>query len=285
MKPPRRNRQPTRKSIPSAAVSSRSSPENSSRSQKRKASNTTPDATEDVSVHPAPINLMQPQLAEGGPSHHNTVRQQSVDWPNRVEDRNRSAQLTEGNNRDTSPVNPDGSAGSTNYTQMVGLGGGSSGPSFGLNAPLQQAFQRTGPECRPQAHTHTRPSLEDLATEADSLIAHSLATNTWKTYKMAADSLLRFRREYRFPDSWPVPLDQLLNFVDYLSFTGLSPTSVTTYILGIGYTHKARGLEDKTNNFSITNILEGLRRKRVKSSDVHYIFCLNSSKLFKKFVL
>jgi hypothetical protein len=85
---------------------------------------------------------------------------------------------------------------------------------------------------------------------------------------MAADSLLRFRREYRFPDSWPVPLDQLLNFVDYLSFTGLSPTSVTTYILGIGYTHKARGLENKTNNFLITKILEGLRRKRVKSSDV-----------------
>jgi hypothetical protein len=145
MKPPRRNRQPTRKSIPSAAVSSRSSPENSSRGQKRKARNTTPDATEDVSVHPAPRNLMHPQLAEGGPSHHNTVRQPSVDWPNRVEDRNRSAQLTEGNNRDTSPVNPDGSAGSTNYTQMVGLGGGAPSPSFGLNAPLQQGrFNQSG---------------------------------------------------------------------------------------------------------------------------------------------
>ena len=147
------------------------------------------------------------------------------------------------------------------------------------------AHQRTGPECRPQSHTHTRPSLEDFATETDSLIAHSLATNTWKTYKTAADSLLRFRREYGFPDSWQVPPYQSINGVAYLSFTGLSPASVTTYISGIGYAHKARGLEDKTNNFSITNILEGLRRKRVKSSDVHYIFCLNSSKLFKQFVL
>ena len=77
------------------------------------------------------------------------------------------------------------------------------------------ALQRTGPECRPQAHIHTRPPLEDLATEADSLIAHSLATNTWKAYKTAADSLLRFRREYGFPDSWPVPLDQLINFEIY----------------------------------------------------------------------
>ena len=111
--------------------------------------------------------------------------------------------------------------------------------------------------------THTRPSLEDLATEVDSLIAHSLTTNTWKTYKTAADSLLRYRREYGFPDSWSVPLDQLINFVAHLSFTGLSPASVTTYISGIGYTHKARGLEDKTNNFLITKMLEDLRRKRV----------------------
>ena len=130
------------------------------------------------------------------------------------------------------------------------------------------ALQRTGPECRPQAHTHTRPSLEDLATEADSLIAHSLATNTSKTYKTATDSLLRFRREYGFPDSWPVLLDQLINFVTYLSFTGLSPASVTIYISGIGYSHQARGLEDKTNIFLVTKIPEGLRRKRVKSSDV-----------------
>ena len=42
----------------------------------------------------------------------------------------------------------------------------------------------------------------------------------------------------------------------------------TTYISGIGYAHKARGLEDKTNNFLITKILEDLRRKRVKSSNV-----------------
>ena len=49
---------------------------------------------------------------------------------------------------------------------------------------------------------------------------------------------------------------------------GLSPATVTTYISGIGYTHKARGLEDKTNNFLITKMLEDLRRKRVKSSDV-----------------
>jgi hypothetical protein len=84
------------------------------------------------------------------------------------------------------------------------------------------------PQCRPQAHTYTRPSLEDVATEADSLIAHSLATNTWKTYKTTADSLLRFRWEYGFPNSWPVPLDQLINFVAYLSFMGLSPATVTT---------------------------------------------------------
>jgi hypothetical protein len=122
MKPPRKNRQPARKSIPSAAGSSRSGPKNSSRGQKRKARNTTPGAMENVSIHRSPINLMQPQLAEVGPPHHNTVRQPSVDLSNRVEDRNRSAQLTEGSNSDTRPVNSDGPAGSTNDTQKVGIG-------------------------------------------------------------------------------------------------------------------------------------------------------------------
>ena len=81
---------------------------------------------------------MQPQLAERGLPHHNTSRQPSVDLRNRVEDRNRSAQQTKGNNSDTRPVNTDGLAGSTNDTQMIGLGGGAPGPSFGLNAPLHQ---------------------------------------------------------------------------------------------------------------------------------------------------
>ena len=77
---------------------------------------------------------MQRQLAAGEPPHHNIVRKPSVDLPNQVEDRNRSAQLTEGNNSDTRSIIPDGPAGSTNDTQMVGLGGGAAGPSFGLNA-------------------------------------------------------------------------------------------------------------------------------------------------------
>ena len=88
---------------------------------------------------------MQPQLAEGGHPHHNTVRQPSVSLPNRVEDQNRSAQLTEGNNSDTRPVNPDGPAGSMNDTQIVGLGGAAPGPAFCLNAPLQQGrFNQSG---------------------------------------------------------------------------------------------------------------------------------------------
>ena len=43
------------------------------------------------------------------------------------------------------PVNSEGPAGSTNDTQMVGLGGGAPGLSFGLNASLQQGrFNQSG---------------------------------------------------------------------------------------------------------------------------------------------
>jgi len=46
-----------------------------------------------------------------------------------------------------------------------------------------QALQRTGPIGRKRAYANTRPHLE----EADSLIAHSLAKNSWKTYKTALE--------------------------------------------------------------------------------------------------
>lgn len=99
-------------------------------------------------------------------------------------------------------------------------------------------------------------------------MAHSLAVNTWKTYKTAVDSLLKFRKLYGLLDSWPVPLDELINFVAYLSYSGFSPSTVSTYISGISHEHKKRGLVDKTSNFLIVKILEGLRRKRTKSRDL-----------------
>jgi hypothetical protein len=45
----------------------------------------------------------------------------------------------------------------------------------------------------PQVYNNnSQPSLEDLNIEADRLITHSMAANTWKTYKTAVDSINEF---------------------------------------------------------------------------------------------
>ena len=46
---------------------------------------------------------------------------------------------------------------------------------------------------RPTRHRNTRPSLETLTTEIDSLVNVSMADSTWKTYKTAVESFQSFR--------------------------------------------------------------------------------------------
>ena len=109
--------------------------------------------------------------------------------------------------------------------------------------------------------------MESLDTEADSLISHSLADNTWKCYNTAVHSLNRFRTQYDFPDTWPVPLDVLMIFIAFMSIRGLSPSTVSTYVSGVGFAHKICVLVDNTNCFLITKMIEGMLRIRPVKKD------------------
>jgi hypothetical protein len=70
------------------------------------------------------------------------------------------------------------------------------------------------------------------------------------------------------PNSWPIALDEIINCIAYLSYTGLSSSTISTYISGISYVHKIRGLTDSTNSFLVTKMLEGLRRKSRRYTDL-----------------
>ena len=130
------------------------------------------------------------------------------------------------------------------------------------------AFQRTGSRSRQAPDNNSQPSLEDLNIEADRLITHSMAANTWKTYKTAVDSINEFRHIYALSNSWPIALDEIINCIAYLSYTGLSSSTISTYISGISCVHKIRGLTDSTNSFLVTKMLEGLRRKSRRYTDL-----------------
>jgi hypothetical protein len=57
-------------------------------------------------------------------------------------------------------------------------------------------------------------------------------------------------------------VDDLLNFIAFLSVQGLSGGSISSYIYGISYYHKMEGIQDSTKIFIINKALEGIKRLR-----------------------
>ncbi|CAC5419424.1 unnamed protein product [Mytilus coruscus] len=88
------------------------------------------------------------------------------------------------------------------------------------------------------------------------------AGNTWKSYSRARSVLASFQLLYTLVKVWPVPVEQLVQFIAYLSLKNLSPATVRLYVGGISFSHKARNLEDTTKNFVVSKMLEGLHRNR-----------------------
>ena len=125
------------------------------------------------------------------------------------------------------------------------------------------------------------PPLEHLNEEVNVLIDCSMSTSTWKTYKTAVNCFDNFRASYNFGNTWPLPIDELAQFIDYLPFNKMSVSTVTTYLSGVSYVstvttylsglsydHKTRNLTDYTKSFIISKMLERLRRKNPKKSDI-----------------
>lgn len=73
---------------------------------------------------------------------------------------------------------------------------------------------------------------------------------------------------YDLHDEWPVPLHDIIKYIAYLSYTGISASTVATYVSGLSHTHKLYSMEDNTKSFFVSKLLEGLKRKNPKKSDL-----------------
>ena len=110
--------------------------------------------------------------------------------------------------------------------------------------------------------------FNSLNEEVNCLINMSMASGTWKTYKTAVDSLANFRKIYKMNPIWPVPVEILAQFIAYLSYKGLTASTVSTYISGLSHVHKMNGLHDSTKFFLISKMLEDMKRKNPQQSDI-----------------
>ena len=128
---------------------------------------------------------------------------------------------------------------------------------------------------RPTRHRNTRPSLETLKTEIDSLVNASMAYSTWKTYKTVDESFQSFRKLNNLKDTWPTPLYDLLFYIAYMSHTGLSASTITAYISGIRTMHKLNGQTDNMKSFLVSKILEGSKRKNSPKAELRLPVSMN----------
>jgi hypothetical protein len=55
---------------------------------------------------------------------------------------------------------------------------------------------------------------------------------------------------------WPVPVEMLAQFIAYLSYKGLTASTVSTYISELSHVHKMNGLQDNTKFFFIRAVFE-----------------------------
>lgn len=64
------------------------------------------------------------------------------------------------------------------------------------------------------------------------------------------------------PLSWPPPVEQLIDFIAFLSLEDYSPTTARLYLAGIGFHCKMDQLQDTTQNFVLKKLLTGFERNR-----------------------
>lgn len=125
-----------------------------------------------------------------------------------------------------------------------------------------------GTRGRPVPHADSTPSLGHLNQEASRLLHNSLAPNTHQSYYNAIQQFQNFRVLYSLAHTWPVSVDQLLQYIAYLSLGNRSYRTVCLYVSALSHLHKINSWQDNSKVFSVAKTLEGLRRSNGINPDL-----------------
>jgi hypothetical protein len=100
----------------------------------------------------------------------------------------------------------------------------------------------------------------DLQPEVDRLINASLSGNTQKNYKAGIESFVNFCSLFGSPLTWPPIVQQITEYIAYMSMQQYTHATIRCYISAISYVNKLNCLVDNTKQFIVSRMLEGLRR-------------------------
>ena len=102
--------------------------------------------------------------------------------------------------------------------------------------------------------------MADLTAENNRLLEASMSRNTWQTYSTTIGKFNQFRYLYGLPLDGLPPVDQVVQFIAYMSACNCTPSTIRTYISGLSFWYKVQGCEDVTKAFIVTKLLEDAKR-------------------------
>lgn len=80
------------------------------------------------------------------------------------------------------------------------------------------------------------------------------------SYEHKIHEFSRFRLCSHLPEVWPVPVEQLMRFILDLHDRGLAANFLPVYLAAITFQSKVWGYTDRSGDFRVRRIIEGLRR-------------------------
>ena len=106
--------------------------------------------------------------------------------------------------------------------------------------------------------------MGELVLEQRRLLAASRAANTHNTYEKAWKAFQRFRLQYSYNIYAHPNIEEIAQFIAYLSWHGYASSTISTYVSGIAFIIKSNGLPDITDNFVIRRLIDGCKRRHAR---------------------
>lgn len=106
--------------------------------------------------------------------------------------------------------------------------------------------------------------LEPYEKEVEKLLDASVAPNTRTVYQKGIDLFMQFRGLYNLQDIWPPSVDQIINFIAFLSSKSISYSTAKTYLAGISFSLKLSNLPDPCQFFIVKNYYSVLSNSNIK---------------------
>lgn len=103
---------------------------------------------------------------------------------------------------------------------------------------------------------------QNIQLEKERLVTASLSGNTHKRYNLGVESFTHFCKSTYCVMRWPPNVDQLTEYIAFMSLQNYSFSMIDGHISAISYVNKFNGWNDNTKVYIVKIMLEGLKRIR-----------------------